>query len=298
MKKVLQKLRDQPFSKKVILIYVLSMTLIILVVTSQQINRSISVMESESMKSLNMLTDQVSLNFTDNQTNMRKLLYNRLRTFEIPSLMNRDSNTSHATLRDALAQTISESTIYDFVELELLDGSRIFAKRDDLSVSATEQIHLYGDSLLSGDAGRRGYSARWSREPELGVFYVLDVYDVQPLRYVGKAVFHLKSVGFSLSEIYDSTGMLFLDSEGNYFTDVGMPISQEDKDAIVALWNVPKSQMQMDDYFLARATRGSWTTIGYTAKDTYYQMRNDTIRVGVTFGDVVHGGFQFFHLPG
>ena len=284
MKRLLQNLRDQPFSKKVILIYVLSMTLIILVVTSQQIKRSISVMESESMKSLNMLTDQVSLNFTDNQTNLRKQLYNRLRTFEIPDLMSRDSNTSYATLRDALAQTISESTIYDFVELELLDGNRIFAKRDDLSVSTTEQIRLYGDSLLSGDAGRRGYSAQWSREPELGVFYVLDVYDVQPLRYMGKAVFHLNSVGFSLSEIYDSTGMLFLDSEGNYFTDVGMPISQEDKAAIISFWNAPKSQMQTDDYFLARATRGGWTTIGYTAKDTYYQMRNDTIRVGVTFG--------------
>ncbi len=284
MRTLLQKLRDQPFSFKVMLVYVLSMALIILVVTSQQVSRSISVMESESMKSLNMLTDQVSLNYTDNQKNLRQQLYNRLRTFAIPTLMNRESNTSHAALRSALAQTISDSTIYDFVELELLDGSRVFARQDDSYNGYTEQIRLYGDSLLSGDAGRRGYSARWSRNAELGVFYVLDVYDVQPLQYVGKAVFHLKSVGFSLSEIYDSTGMLFLDSEGNYFMDVGMQVSEEDKAAIMAFWKTPKSEMQMDDYFLTKSIRDGWTTIGYTAKDTYYRMRSDAIRVGVTYG--------------
>lgn len=285
MKKLLQKLRDLAFSQKVILVYVFSLAVIIVAVTSYQINRSIHVVESESLKNLIMLTDQVTLNFTENQNTLSRSLYARLRTFEIPGMMSGSTaGSDHTILQNALSQTISNSNNYDYLMIELEDGTRLEARRSQYSVNQITHIRKCSNDLLDGKAGARGFTKQWIRMGDDGVFYIMDVYDIEPLRYVGKVVYHMDNVGFTLTDIYNSTGMLFFDSKGTYLTSVGMELSEDDREELAALWNTPKKELSSDTFFLSKSSRDGWITIGYTTKDAYYQMRRETIRGGVLIG--------------
>lgn len=287
LKKLLQKIRDLAFSRKITLVYVFSLAVIIIAMTSHQINSSIQFMEKESIKNLGMLTNQVVLNFAENQDSLSYSLYAKLRNSEIPGMMGAAApGSNYTTLQNALSETISSSQNYDYVLIELVDGTRLEAKRAQPVVSQITHIRKCSHILLDGKEGNRGFTRQWVRMGDDDVFYIMDVYDTKPLKYVGKVVYHMESVGFTLTDTYSSTGMLFFDSEGTYLTSVGMELSETDRQKLSAMWNKPKKELSSNDFFLSKSSRDSWIAIGFTTKDAYYQMRRETVYSGIIFGVV------------
>ena len=292
IQKLYHRVRDLPFSTKLIAVYVFSLLLGIGMNTYEQIDTSLEILRRERVESLNMLTEQVALNFSDSQQAMNDSIYARLRAFEIPALMNAQNNQpekSSAALQYALAQTISESTEYDYVALQTGAGQRFSTKiNQPMTNERYGQIAAFSDELLDSGTQERFDANTWVRSSAGDVYIITNVYNTSPLKWVGLAVFHLKGSLFSLSEAYENTGFAFFDADGKYLSFVGMSGDQESRAQIVRRLAeeadaLPQSAWEAD-YFVSHSSSGSWQAMGFSPKSVYREMRNDSIRIGVTYG--------------
>ena len=104
------------FATKLMIVYICSLLFGICSATVNQIHVAANILEKESSQNLRMLTEQVALNFRENQQSLGYSIYSRMAALEIPSLMDsysqKESTTSLADVRYALAQTITESSDY------------------------------------------------------------------------------------------------------------------------------------------------------------------------------------------
>lgn len=290
--KILTRIRDANFSAKLAAVFIASLIFSISLITYEQIKTSLAMVEHERRESLNMITEQVALNFADSQSSLSSSIYSRLRAFEIPALMDEQINHPEkgtAALQYALAQTVSESTEYDFVALETFDGQHFYTqKRVSTSYADYREMYDYSVELLDEAELDRYSGSLWVRA-EAGDMYILtNVYSTSPLKWVGRAVFHLKGSVFSVSETYDNTGFAFFDANGSYLSFAGMSGDAEQVKTITARFcagggDIADSEWE-NEYFVSRCTRGGWTTVGFSSKEVYRRMCRDIIRVGLTDG--------------
>lgn len=126
---VIKKFRRLNFAVKLMIVYICALFLSIGLVTYNQIHASAKILKEESAQNLKMLTEQVALNFRENQESLGYSIYSKMAALEIPSLMDayvqRESAATRADVRHALTQMITDSSDYDYVLLEMLDGTRI-----------------------------------------------------------------------------------------------------------------------------------------------------------------------------
>ncbi len=90
---MLKKWRNLSFATKLIFVFGISVALVIILITYTQIDMFVIMSEEESVNNLNMLTDQVALNFSENQDTIAKTVYARATTFTVPSLMHKYNMT-------------------------------------------------------------------------------------------------------------------------------------------------------------------------------------------------------------
>lgn len=292
IRRLWRRVMDLPFSTKLITVYIFSLVLGIGLNTYEQIDTSLTMLHRERVESLDMLTEQVALNFSDSQQAMSDAIYARLRAFEIPSLMNAQLSQPEkgtAALQYALAQTISESTEYDFVALETAGGQRLATKRSEPAMRAEQysEISAFADELLGSGAQERYASSTWIRAASGDVYIMTNVYNTSPLKWVGRAVFHLRDSIFSLSEAYENTGFAFFDASGNFLSFVGMSGDPE-RSAQIAAQLAEDGSLSDEawdgEYFISRSRSGGWTAVGFSSKQVYREMRADSIRIGVVYG--------------
>ena len=292
IQRLYHKVRDLPFSTKLIAVYLFSLLLGIGLNTYEQIDTSLEMLRRERVESLDMLTEQVALNFSDSQQAMNDSIYARLRAFEIPTLMNAQNSQpekSSAALQYALAQTISESTEYDYVALQTAAGQRFSTKLNQPMTSERYgEIAAFSAELLDGDTQERFDASTWIRSSSGDVYIITNVYNTSPLKWVGLAVFHLKGSVFSLSDGYESTGFAFFDAGGKFLSFVGMSGDPDSRAQIISRLaeestSLPQSEWE-EDYFVSRSRSGGWEAMGFSSKLVYREMRNDSIRIGVTYG--------------
>lgn len=291
---MLQKIRDLSFTTKIISAFIFSLLLGIGLNTFEQINTSVTTLEREKIESLDMLTEQVALNFSDSQDSLSDSTYARLRAFEIPALMNDYINqpeSGTSALQYALAQTVSESTEYDFVALEAANGLRLStALRSPMSTYRYREVRDFALGLFDDQPQNRFSQKKWFRAEDGGVYIMANVYNTSPLKWVGRAVFHIKGSVFSVSETYGDTGFAFFDSDGSYLIFAGMEADEERRTEIVqeleSSGSVESGIMDSGDFFISESSSGGWTAVGLSSKTAYRQMRSDIIRVGLTYGCV------------
>ena len=63
---MIRKWKDLAFVKKLILVYVLALLVVVILVTFSQIRASVSVLEEENIKNLDLLTEQITQIFDEN----------------------------------------------------------------------------------------------------------------------------------------------------------------------------------------------------------------------------------------
>lgn len=269
MKSIIKKVRDLPFSIKLLAVYIVTLVFIVSLVTYEQIVSSVSVLEEESISNLNILTGQVAMTFSQNQDNIIKTMYSRLRAFEIPQRMRDDSAGSNSsTLKTALSQTITESTLYDYVMLRLQSGAVMDAGLKSSSLPRAYDEIREESSLLLEKHGNPSSAGIWCRAESGRVYVIRDIYDTEPLCKVGTAVFHMRSDFFRVSDEYGDIGFRFYDSSGAYLTSAGMAWSDS------------------SPYFFSESTSGNWKTVGFMSTEQYRSMRGRIITVSVVYGCV------------
>ena len=237
-----------------------------------------------------MLTEQVALNFRENQETVGYSIYSRMAALEIPLLMDtysqEASTSSLANIRYALAQMITESSDYDYILLELPDGTRIntggerFKKLGDIQANC--------DAILDEHRTVTYGNSNWYRGTDGGVYILRDVYATSPLRRVGKAVIHMKGNIFSVSNVYENTGFLFFDIHGAFLSGAGMELPEDVLQAVTedmadGVLTEKENWMKLD-YYMASSTSGNWITVGINSTAVYREMVGHIVRNGVLFG--------------
>ena len=129
-----RKWKRLSFTTKLMVVNSIAILVVVLIVTLSQTRMFVKASEEVGISNLSMLTNQVCLNFQENQKNITDAIYARSVTFQIPSFMKKYQEKKDE-LHTAVAQMVTHSTEYDYVMLEMADGTRI-----DSGAKYTERI--------------------------------------------------------------------------------------------------------------------------------------------------------------
>lgn len=291
-----KKLGSLTFATKVLIAYICALSAAICLATVNQIRTAAILLEEESTRNLEMVTEQVALNFSEHQDSVGYSIYSRMAALEIPSLMsavNQNSGSSSAlkALRYALVQTVTDSSEYDYILLELKDGTRINSGwKDASSAAAIADIHKSATAILEENRAVTYGNNNWFLGSDDGIYVLRDVYSTSPLNWVGKAVIHMKANLFSVSHAYENTGFLFCDTQMNYLYSAGMEVPGQTKEQILS--DIRQGQglnggkWSLLEYYVVSSTSGNWVTVGISSTATYRQTVATIIRNGILYGAI------------
>lgn len=288
----MKRFRSLSFSSKLIIVYICSLFFAICANTFNQIHAAANVLEEESSQNLRMLTEQVALNFREHQESTGYSIYSRMAALEIPQRMDaytqERSSAALTDVRYALTQMITESSDYDYILLELSDGTRLTTAGRPVQNRGDVQTNC--DTILDEHRSVTYGNSNWYRGTDGGVYILRDVYATSPLRRVGKVVIHMRGIIFSVSNVYENTGFLFFDARGNYLSGAGMAVPEDVRQTVVEDMAdgrlAERENWTKLDYYMVSSTSGSWITVGVNSTAAYQGMVNRIVRNGVLFGCV------------
>lgn len=291
-----KKLGSLTFATKVLIAYICALSAAICLATVNQIHTTAILLEEESTRNLEMVTEQVALNFSEHQDSVGYSIYSRMAALEIPNLMsaanqNAGSSSALTALRYALAQTVTDSSEYDYILLELKDGTRVNSGWKDASTAAAiAEIHESATAILEENQAVTYGNNNWFLGSDDGIYVLRDVYSTSPLNWVGKAVIHMKANLFSVSNAYENTGFLFCDTKMNYLYSAGMEVPEQTKERILSDirqgLGVNGGKWSLLEYYVVSSTSGNWVTVGISSTATYRQTMATIIRNGILYGAI------------
>ena len=281
------------YSTKILSVFACTLSFALFATTWSHIQTAATVMEEESTQNLEMLTEQVALNFSESQESMSYSIYSRMAALELPVLMDRynqsrGSCSALADLRYALSQAVSDSSEYDFMMLELEDGTKIDSGRKSRDPATAGIVKNTCLTLLEEHPEVTFGNSNWYRGSDDGVYILRDVYATSPLRRVGKAVVHMRGTLFSVSEVYENTGFLFFNQNGEYLSSAGMEIPEKVRESIIndlsdGVLDTQTSWGEEEHYSVSRLG-GRWLTVGVSSTIVYQRMVYRILKNGIFFG--------------
>ena len=281
------------YSTKILSVFACTLSFALFATTWSHIQTAATVMEEESTQNLEMLTEQVALNFSESQESMSYSIYSRMAALELPVLMDRynqsrGSSSALAGLRYALSQAVSDSSEYDFMMLELEDGIKIDSGRKSRDPATAGIVKNTCLTLLEEHPEVTFGNSNWYRSSDDGVYILRDVYATSPLRRVGKAVVHMRGTLFSVSEVYENTGFLFFNQNGEYLSSAGMEIPEKVRESIIndlsdGVLDTQTSWGEEEHYSVSRLG-GRWLTVGVSSTIVYQRMLYRILKNGIFFG--------------
>lgn len=286
---MMKKWEKMSFTKKLLSVNIITILLVIIVISLIQTNYFTASWKEEGFDNLTLMTNQVSLNFDQNQANIGDIIYSRLVTFEIPSLMGNVAS-KETELKYALAQMVTHSTVYDYVMLENTNGSRMntgskyMMEQENLSVIQNDCNKIL-DTYMENKHG----SNTWFRYED-NVYMVKDIYDTMPMKYNGRMVVHMRGEPFKISDVYTDKMFLFYDKNGNYLTYAGVNLIENPGKKLCDFVKGSKSTdlLNIDGipYFAAKYTKDNWTTIGLSTLEKIQKIRIGIIKHSFLYGSM------------
>ena len=282
-----RKWKRLSFTTKLMVVNSIAILVVVLIVTLSQTRMFVKASEEVGISNLSMLTNQVCLNFQENQKNITDAIYARSVTFQIPSFMKKYQEKKDE-LHTAVAQMVTHSTEYDYVMLEMADGTRIDSgakytiKKENLST-----IRKNCQGLLDKYKERTYGSNQWYRCEDGDVYILKEVYDIEPLCFVGRMVVHFRENPYAISDIYTDHSFLFFGEEG-YLTWAGRKLPENVKKEIARRLksgeNISKIYYKNKIYYAEQYTRDQWTTVGISTMEAYQKAQEKIVYLGVVYG--------------
>lgn len=277
------------FSGKLMLVFCLSLSLTILLITMRQISKTYQLLEEKSTDHLQMLTEQVTLNFGESQKSIATASYSSMVAFEIPKSMGRDY--SLASLRTGLAMMVKVSDPYDYIMVRTQEGDRLdTGTKYHLKKAEVRLIEQDCNTILDQHTKTSYGITSWIRTESGEVYLLRDVYDISPLQHVGTMVLHMRHDFFDFSSTYPETGFLFFDKNKQFITCTNMDLPDAVLDAIVTDFEdgelSSKGNWSGEEYFVAQSVSDGWHAVGVMSTYTYRQGCNRIFYENITFGTV------------
>lgn len=284
---MIRKWKDLAFVKKLILVYVLALLVVVILVTFSQIRASVSVLEEENIKNLDLLTEQITQIFDENQRSISNNLYSRITSFSIPGLMDTYNTLGRASeLQSVLTQMVTSSSDYDYVMIETLNGTRLRSDaRPYITQETLNTLYQSCNELLDSQEQVTYGTTNWVRHTDGEVYIIKDIYDVSPLSRVGRMVLHMRSDFFQISHAYTDTAFLFFDRQGNFLFSAGLELSGELMEEISSGFRegtlASENVWEGEEYFTSSNSYGSWQTVGVRTMAAYRQAEAGIVGSGV-----------------
>ena len=286
---MIQAWRNLRFSGKMMLIFSLAMSLSILLITMRQTSNTYRLLEEKSTDHLEMLTEQVTLNFSESQKSIANTSYSEMVAFDIPSSMGRDY--SLPTLRTGLAMMVKVSSPYDYIMVRTERGDRLnTGTKYHLGKEEVQLIEQECNAILEQHTETNYGISSWIRTENGEVYLLRDVYDTSPLQHVGTMVLHMRHDFFNLNSVYPETGFLFFDKNKQFISCTDANLEESLLDAIVSDFTGEGLSSQgtwnTQEYFVAQSASNGWYTVGIMSTYTYRQGCNEIFYENMTYGTV------------
>lgn len=283
--------RGSLFSK-LMTVYIFSLFLVIMLVSYYQIKDSLEILNHYDVQNLSMLTERIALEFDENQNVIGRTLYSKFAELEIPRMMadyHLANGENKRKLTNTLAQMVTNFTDYDFVMLELENGARLDSgRKNEFTLDAYWKIFQSSNSFLDSNPQINHGISQWYRDEDGEIYILRDVYEISPLHWVGRAVFHMRNRFFYIGGVNENITFLFFDRSGKFLTPAGAGIPDEIQDALVQMAESGKLEkyntLGKDEYLAVVCTKNGWTTIGLSSMEVYRKIRRQTILNGVLYG--------------
>jgi len=276
------------FSFSITLILVLIFVTAILVLNFTQRNMEMSKIYLEKF------TEQVIVNFRQNQRTTEMQLFNISNMFDIPQTMYEVSASQDMeTVRDLytkIRMIVSNLFPFNTVLIRTLDGTYISSAFTQDGQRTAERMTVLLDDVRENlvDDG-----ILWIRDSDGTVYLARMVLTISPLRYVGEMIAKISEDKlFKLNEDkkYLNYTFLFFDEHGKNVIVAGS-IDEELRIRIIedynnGIFNSETSQWNRSDYFLSIKKNGEWTAVGILPLEGLYRERMILILVCVVIGAI------------
>ena len=278
---------DLPYRSKLLITYLMIVLLTVALITSLVIMSASSHLQQSSTESLYLLTEQALINCVSGMQSAELYLYSMSVSTDTAKQMGRmrtndaDYWPDQQELWYNLSKMIDSHAMYDHVAVRLVDGTFVNSYTYDLNVVAQSKSILSQPEYQEKQYGK----AVWARTQDGEVYLIRDVYDTQPLRYVGKMCARIRQDMIVTMGGYNdekSGSVFFFSGDGDMIIRVGEESEELAYAAIDYLKN-PTGNVEAggNAYAACMMERQGLTAVGLMPMSTMERLQNSVIQSGL-----------------
>ncbi len=247
----------------IVVLTVLSITVVITLTASDSVTNI-------NNASLNLITEQLLINFEDTTDNVEQHLFNMLSSTDTAKLMNEldkadlESGADKVAtyeLINAVSNMIDSRAPYDNVLVRLNNGafySNVFSTADVISRA---KIILESGEMQQGDG-----KSIWVRAESGDLYFARYVYAILPMRHVGEIAVRVRQEQLAKLGSYNESlncTILIYDHEDQFIASIGVE-KPELRDAAQAVLKENTGNLEYGDESFITALHNSehWTAVG------------------------------------
>jgi len=278
---------DLTYRSKLLITYLIIVLLIVFLITAMVITGASQHLQQSSTGSLYLLTEQALINCVNGVNTAERYLYSMSVSSGAAKQMGHmrtngsDYWPDQQELWYNLSKMIDSHAMYDHVAVRLEDGTFVNSYTYDLDVVEHSQ------KLLSlPDYQEKQYGeAQWARTPEGEVYLIRDVYDTQPLRYVGKMCARIRTDDLVTMSGYNDAqdgSLFFFNERGEMIIGVGEK-SEALEEAAVRFFADPTGSVVADGaaYAACVMTRRGWSAVGFMPMSAMERLQRSVFQSGL-----------------
>ncbi len=279
----MNRLRDMSYRTKLVLVFGLVTLIMIASVTLAMTARSYRSLRDDLYAHLDLLTGQALHNFDTELSSVSGLFLNQLRAQGIPDRINAAASDQGASLMttremaDALSRVITANCGYENVYVRAVNGVSFTNTFADAAFVETA-------SALMETHGEKTYgSPVWVRNEKGDVFLIRDLYQLEPFRFVGKALTKLRTDDLAepgRDDFAAKCTILFYNND-TFVTQTGQPLPGGISPEAGGPDRIKTDERQ---YLVSRSRRGKWQAVGLLPARVLTDVNTAVIRTGLTVG--------------
>jgi two-component system, sensor histidine kinase YesM len=267
---VMKRYRDCSFRTKLLFSHISIVVLIVLSITVAVTLTASDSVAGINNASLNLITEQLLINFEDTANNVEQHLFNMLTSTDTVTLMNNlrnydeESNVNRLVTYDlinSISNMIDTQAPYDNVLVRLPNGTYFS------DVNSKADVILRAKAVLESDEIREGNGEFiWVRADNGDLFFARYVYSIMPMRHVGDIAVRVRQERLAqLGSYNDSLNctILIYGRDNRFIASIGAekPELQETAAAVLAE-NTGLLKYGTDSYTTAVYSTEHWTAVG------------------------------------
>ena len=278
---------DLPYRSKLLITYLVIVLLIVVLVTTLVIMSASQHLRQSSTGSLYLLTEQALINCASGMQSAERYLYSMSVSTDTAKQMGymrtngSDYWPDQQELWYNLSKMIDSHAMYDHVAVRLENGTFVNSYTYDLNVVSQSHELLSRPEYMEKQYG----TAEWARTPDGEVYLIRDVYDTQPLRYVGKMCARIRQDMIVTMGGYNdaqSGSVFFFDDEGEMIIRVGEESAMLEEAAVSFLRNPAGIVIAGGNAYAACViSRQGLTAVGLMPMSAIDRLQNSVLQSGV-----------------